>query len=203
MPLESQDGVTLSPSRQLLGGVNMFFAILPDDQAKAEIIRIGERFVKSHRLGVSAVDIDRLHVTLAPVGKADRLQQPMESALIAAGEAVRVKRFDVTLDSAMRFSNQADDGRFPFVLCADTATVRSALALRKSLADAQYAQGLMVAGVSSYLPHVTLLHGHGIDAVEQPIPPISWTAREFVLIRSFFGQSRHEIMARWPLYPMA
>lgn len=197
--MESQDRVRLSPSRQLLGGVDMFFAILPDQEARAEIIRIGERFVKSHRLGNGIVDIDRLHVTVTPVGKPDRLQQPLEGALIAAGDAVHMTSFEVTLDSAMRFSNQAPDGRFPFVLCADTSTVQSALSLRKALADAQYAQGLMVAGVSSYLPHVTLLHGHGIDAVEQPIPPIKWTAREFVLVRSFFGQTRHEVMARWPL----
>lgn len=197
--MESQEGFKLSPSRQLLGGVNMFFAILPDDEAKAEIIRTGERFVKSHRLGGSAVDVERLHVTVTPIGKPDRLRQPLEGALIAAGESIHLKRFEVTLDSAMRFSNQAADGRFPFVLCADTPTIKSALTLRKSLAEAQYAQGLHVAGVSSYLPHVTLLYGRGIDAIEQPIPPISWIAREFVLIRSFFGQSRHEVMARWPL----
>ena len=197
--MESQDRVRLSPSRQLLGGVDMFFAILPDEEARAEIIRIGERFLKSHRLGNGVVDVDRLHVTVTPVGKPDRLQQPLEGALIAAGDAIQMKSFDVTLDSAMRFSNQDADGRFPFVLCADTSTVQAALGLRKSLAEAQYAQGLMVAGVSSYLPHVTLLHGHGIDAVEQAIPPIKWTAREFVLVRSFFGQTRHEVMARWPL----
>lgn len=199
--MELQDRPPLSPSRQLLGGVNMFFAILPDDEAKEKIICTGERFIKSHRLGGGAVNIDRLHVTVTPIGKPDRLQQPLEGALLAAGAAVHIKSFEVTLDSAMRFSNPDGDGRFPFVLCADTPTVKSALTLRKSLAEAQYAEGLHVAGVSIYLPHVTLLHGQAIDAFEQPIPPISWQAREFVLIRSFFGQSRHEVMARWPLDP--
>lgn len=201
--MESSNRLKSSPRRQLLSGVNMFFAILPDDEAKAEIIRIGERFVKTHRLGSSAVDFERLHVTVAPVGKPDRLQQPLESALIAAGDAVQMHCFDVTLDSAMRFSHQAEDGRFPFVLCADAPTIQSALSLRRSLADAQYAQGLRVAGISSYLPHVALLHGRGIDRVEQRIPPISWTAREFVLVRSYFDQFRYEIVARWPLAPAA
>jgi 2'-5' RNA ligase len=197
--MDLQTELKLSPQRHLLSGVNMFFAVLPDEAAKAEIIRVGERFVKSHRLGGSSVDMDRLHVTLTPVGKPDRLLQPLEGALMAAAEAVRVNQFDVTLDSAMRFSNAGKDGRFPFVLCADAYTTGVALNLRKALAEAQYMQGLQVAGVSSYLPHVTLLYGQGIDAIEQPIPPISWVAREFVLIRSFFGQSRHEIMGRWPL----
>ena len=197
--MDSKAPFKLSPNRLLLDGVNMFFALLPDEEAKAEIIRIGERFVKSHRLGGSSVDIDQLHVTLIPIGKPDRLRQPPESALLAAAENVRVKTFDVTLDSAMRFSNEGLDGRFPFVLCADTSTTETALSLRKALAHAQYAQGLFVAGVSSYMPHLTLLYGQGVEAIEQPIPPISWRAREFVLIRSFFGQSRHEIMGRWPL----
>ncbi|NYE29530.1 2'-5' RNA ligase [Rhodanobacter sp. K2T2] len=177
----------------------MFFALLPDEQAKAEMIRIGERLVKSHRLGGSSVDIDRLHITLTPIGKPDRLRQPLEGALLAAAENVRMKAFEVTLDSAMRFSNTSADGRFPFVLCADASTTQAALNLRKALAQAQYAQGLFVPGVSSYMPHVTLLYGHGVEAIEQPIPPISWRAREFMLIRSFFGQSRHEVMGRWPL----
>ncbi|MBB5358198.1 2'-5' RNA ligase [Rhodanobacter sp. ANJX3] len=197
--MDLQASFKLSPNRLLLDGVNMFFALLPDEQAKAEIIRIGERFVKSHRLGGSSVDIDRLHITLTPIGKPDRLRQPLEGALLAAAENVRMKAFEVTLDSAMRFSNTSADGRFPFVLCADASTTQAALNLRKALAQAQYAQGLFVPGVSSYMPHVTLLYGHGVEAIEQPIPPISWRAREFMLIRSFFGQSRHEVMGRWPL----
>lgn len=199
--MDLQAEFRLFPNRRLLDGVNMFFAVLPDEEAKAEIIRIGERFVKSHRLGGSSVDIDRLHVTLTPIGKPDRLRQPLESALLAAAADVQLKEFRITLDSAMRFSNAGQDGRFPFVLCADTPTTETALKLRKALAEAQYAQGLFVAGVSSYLPHVTLLYGQGLEAIEQPIPPIHWMAREFVLIRSFFGQSRHEVMGRWPLHP--
>jgi len=199
--MDLQAEFKLSPSRLLLDGVNMFFAVLPDEDAKAEIIRIGERFVKSHRLGGSSVDIERLHVTLTPIGKPDRLRQPLEGALLAAAEEVQVNAFRITLESAMRFSNAGKDGRFPFVLCGDTTTTEAALKLRKALAEAQYKQGLLVPGVSSYLPHVTLLYGQGLEAIEQPIPPISWMAREFVLIRSFFGQSKHEVMGRWPLPP--
>jgi 2'-5' RNA ligase len=56
-----------------------------------------------------------------------------------------------------------------------------------------------VLGVSNYLPHVTLLRGNAIDTVEESMPPIRWSAHEFVLIRSFFGQSKHEVIGRWPL----
>jgi 2'-5' RNA ligase len=34
---------------------------------------------------------------------------------------------------------------------------------------------------------------------KQPVEPVRWTARDFVLIQSFVGQGRHQVMARWPL----
>jgi RNA 2',3'-cyclic 3'-phosphodiesterase len=133
------------------------------------------------------------------MGKPERIRQPLESALVAAAEKVRGKAFEVTLDSAMRFS--AKDNRFPFVLCADAASTASALVLRKSIAEAQLREGLHVSGVSSFLPHVTLMYGHAIDAIQESIAPIRWAANEFVLVRSFFGQSRHELVGQWALEP--
>ena len=70
-----------------------------------------------------------------------------------------------------------------------------------AIAEAQRRYGLPVTGVSSYLPHVTLLHGHAVDAIRESIVPIRWTVREFVLVRCFFGQARQEVVERWPLEP--
>lgn len=131
------------------------------------------------------------------MGKPDRLRKPLEMALLDAGDAVRSACFDITLDTAMRFT--ARNGQFPFVLCADLDTIQSALRLRQSLASEQADAGLQVTGVSSYLPHVVLLESHAIEAIEEAITPIQWRAREFVLVRSFFGQSRHQVIGRWPL----
>jgi 2'-5' RNA ligase len=175
--------------------------LLPDERAKADIAAVAERFRKSHRVSGSSVGAERLHLTLTPMGKPERLRQPLESALVAAGGLVRGKAFQVTLDSAVRFS--ASDNRFPFVLCTDTETAEPALALRKAIAEAQLREGLHVTGISSFLPHVTLMYGNAIDAIQEAIPPIHWTANEFVLIRSFFGQSRHELVGRWALEPRA
>jgi len=170
---------------------------LPDDLARSEIVGVGERFRKSHRVSGSLVGIDNLHLSLCPMGKPERLRQSLEGALLAAAGEVRAMGFVAILDSAMRFS--AKDGQFPFVLCADTATTESALQLRKAIAAAQARVGLQVSGVSSFLPHVTLLHGHAVDSIEESIASIHWHVREFVLIRSFFGQSKYEVIGRWPL----
>ncbi|HZY33022.1 MAG TPA: 2'-5' RNA ligase family protein [Rhodanobacter sp.] len=194
--MEAQVISTSNPS-ELAAGINYFFALLPDGPTRAAIADVGERFRKSHRVGGSPVGIDSLHLTLCPMGRPERLRQPIESALLAAAGEVRAPGFVASLDSAMRFS--ARDGQFPFVLCADGATTEAALNLRKAVAAAQLRVGLQVSGVSSFLPHVTMLHGHAVDAIEESITAIRWRVSEFVLIRSFFGQSRFEVVGRWPL----
>lgn len=182
------------PSR----GMHFFFALLPDASARIEIARTAERFRKSHRLIGTLVDPEDLHLTLCDMGKPEWLEQSLESLLIAAAEQVRVTSFPLALDSAMRLS-AAHDNQYPFVLGTDNPSGAKALGLRRAIAEAQLQLGLRVAGVSSYLPHVTLLRGSSIDAVQESMAPIGWMAREFVLIRSFFGQSRHEVIGRWPL----
>jgi hypothetical protein len=125
---------TLPIQPVLAPGINYFFAGLPDDLTRSEIIGVSERFRKSHRVSGSSVDIDSLHLLLCPMGKPERLRQPLESALLVAADEVRGNGFEAVLDSAMRFS--AKDGQFPFVLCTDSATTESALSLRKAIAAA-------------------------------------------------------------------
>lgn len=156
-----------------------------------------ERFRKSHRIGGTAVGVEGLHLTLCPMGRSDQLRRPLEEALLAAGAEVHERGFTATLDAAMRFT--ARDGQFPFVLCADGPTNEATLGLRKAIAAAQARAGLHVSGVSSFLPHVSLLHGHAIDAIEESMAPIQWRVSDFVLIRSFFGESRFEVVGRWQL----
>lgn len=186
-----------SISNALAGGTDFFFAVLPDERAKAAIVHAGERFRELLRLSGSPLETDLLHLVLSPPGRPQKLRQSLESTLVAAAGDVRAQSFELVLDSVMRLS--ARDGQHPLVLCADDASAASALKLRKAIADAQQRFGLIVPAVSLYLPHVVLLHGRSIDAIHQSIPPISWIVREFVLIRCFFGQSRYEVAGRWAL----
>jgi 2'-5' RNA ligase len=49
-----------------------------------------------------------------------------------------------------------------------------------------------------FTPHVTLLYDAAcVD--ETTVEPISWTAREFVLVNSLIGQGKHVTLGRWPL----
>jgi 2'-5' RNA ligase len=185
------------PPAEIASGIDYFFALRPDSRARAEIAGAAARFRRAQRASGVPVPIDNLHLSLCPMGRPERLRQPLEHAMLAAGAAVRAKAFVVTLDTAMRCIPTG--GQFPFVLCIDQAAAEATLRLRKAIAEAQRAQGLRVNGVSSFHPHVALQSGPAIDAIEESITPIQWRAEEFVLIRSFFGQSSHEIVGRWPL----
>lgn len=190
--------ISVPPTQiELAAGISYFFALQPADEARDAIAAAAERFRKSHRATGAVVPVESLHLSLCPKGKPERLRQPLEAALLEAAGAVHAAGFDVSLDTAMRFSPK--DGQFPLVLCADGQTTASAMQLRKAIAAEQLRAGLQVSGVSSYLPHVVLLEGHAIESIEDAITPIHWKAREFVLVRSFFGQSRHEVIGRWPL----
>lgn len=179
--------------------MDYFFAVRPDARARAEIATVADRLRRSHRGNGTPVGIDSLHLGLCPVGRSARTQQPLEASLRSAAAAVRGMGFDVTLDTMMRFT--AREGQFPLGLCADSGSSTAALSLRKAIAAAQLREGLQVSGVSSFMPHVTLQHGPMIDAIEEAITPIRWQVREFVLIRSFFGQTVHEVIGCWPLQP--
>jgi 2'-5' RNA ligase len=49
-----------------------------------------------------------------------------------------------------------------------------------------------------FTPHMTLSYGRcSLDA--QATEPVAWTVRELVLVHSFIGQTRHEVLGRWPL----
>ena len=197
--MEVQAISTPSPAAELPAGIDYFFALRPDDQARSAIAEAAARFRKAQRVSGVSVPLESLHLSLCPMGRAELLRQPLEQALLAAGAAVRATGFVATLDTASRCIGK--DGQFPFVLCAGHATTQAALALRKAIAEAQRRVGLHVGAVSSYHPYVALQFGPAIDAIEESITSIQWHAREFVLLRSFFGQYRHEVIGRWPLDP--
>ena len=39
-----------------------------------------------------------------------------------------------------------------------------------------------------------------VEIAAQTIEPITWTAREFVLVHSLIGQTRHIPLGRWALH---
>ena len=50
----------------------------------------------------------------------------------------------------------------------------------------------------NFEPHVTLAYDRKVVPAE-PVEPIAWRAREFVLVHSLLGQTRHVRLANWRL----
>ena len=172
----------------------LFFAILPDANAAARIAGLAERLRAENGLRGRPLSIERFHVTLIFLG--DHVGLPRQIVALAARAAagVAVPPFEVELDRVASFPRRRN---LPLVLLGSDG-VAGLTALHQSLATALKAAGLAHDRRSGYTPHLTLLRDDRCVA-EHAIEPIGWTAREFVLVHSLLGRSRHVTLARWPL----
>src|SRR6202043_848028 len=105
---------------------------------------------------------------------------------------VRMKPFEVSFDRTSSFRGKL--GNHPFVLLGDNGLSRLR-SFRRTLGAAMMRKGFRRLVNTGFTPHVTLLYDIR-NVEEQPIEPILWTVREFVLVHSMRG---HAHLARWPL----
>jgi 2'-5' RNA ligase len=168
----------------------LFLAAIPDAATAARIHRLAGILKRAHQFSGRLIEPERLHVSLFFLGG---LSGPgIEAAYAAAGE-VRAEPCEVLFDRTASFCGKCDSR--PFVLVGDHGLQRLE-SFRRMLGGAMMRSGLRRVANSNFTPHVTLLYdARGVE--EYPIEPISWTVKEFVLIRSFGG---HKCLARWPLH---
>ena len=175
---------------------SLFFAVLPDPQAAAQLSELRMRLAARHRLGGTPVTAERLHVTLRLVGNYAGLPgSAVEVAKLAAG-TIDMPAFNVA------FSHTASFGGGAVVLRGGEGT-DALVALGKAIGVAMMKAGLKPPTGQSKTPHMTLLYDRGSNVAEEPVEPLRWTAREFVLIHSRVGLTDHKVLARWPLLPNA
>lgn len=102
--------------------------------------------------------------------------------------------FEVTLHSARSFEGGKPD-RKPLVLIGEGEgltrlhTILGACLMRNGLPGQR----------GAFTPHLTLLYNSRTIS-EQPIEPIRFVVRDFVLIHSKRGLSEYEILQRWTLH---
>jgi RNA 2',3'-cyclic 3'-phosphodiesterase len=181
----------------------LFFAIRPDDSAAARIEALVTRLREGAGLTARPISRDRLHITLFWLGDHFGLSQNFVDTLGVIASSVVAEPFDVEFDRVEYFPRRA--GKKPLVLrgAADAPGVAALSAFRQALVapfgGQRGANGRPLAGRSaSFTPHVTLLYDT-LPVQRQMVPVIGWTVREFLLIRSVLGESRHEVLGRWPL----
>jgi RNA 2',3'-cyclic 3'-phosphodiesterase len=175
--------------------VNLFFALLPEHDSVAPISQLGETVCGAHKFRGKPIWPDRLHLTLLPVG--DRDLDLAEIVRRARNAAMRVHAapFEMALDITESFTVRQES--HPFVLGSGDG-LQKLTALRRSLAQEMAREGFHDYSRTSFTPHMTLMWADRcVD--EYPVAPIRWTVRDFVLVMSLVGKSRHEYLARWPL----
>jgi len=169
----------------------LFFALYPDLDAAMRIGDLARRRRAFYGMTGTPVLAEHLHVTLHHLGNFVGLPRGIVSSAREAGAAVSATPFGVVFDRVESFLHG------PFVMRAGAGEA-DLTAFHRRLGEAMKMAGLAHKVKSGFTPHVTLLRDRVlVDA--QAVDPIGWTVREFALVHSLLGQTRHIVLARWPL----
>jgi tRNA(adenine34) deaminase len=186
----SLDGFGPEPT----GQDRLFFALLPDATAAAQARDVA-RQLPAHA-GDTQVLEEHLHVTLYHLGDHGGLPAPvLEMARRAGAALANFPPFDLRLDRLERFGRPS--GKAPTVLLS-SEQAQGIRNLHAALGAALKANGLGRWRSGSFTPHMTLLWGHQEHSA-RPVFPVTWKVQELVLVHSVLGETRHEILGRWPL----
>jgi RNA 2',3'-cyclic 3'-phosphodiesterase len=174
----------------------VFFELQPDPDAVRCLGRLAWSLYRNHKLKGRPRPDRCFHVSLHSIGDYAELPRNAIAAIGAAVPTIAVPPFPVAFNRVTNFGSErnralvlvGDDGveglrMFQHELIAALRKIR--FARRKE---------------RPYNPHVTLMYYEG-EIAEQAVEEIRWTVREFVLVRSLHGQSRHLTLARWRLVP--
>jgi 2'-5' RNA ligase len=180
--------------------VRLFFAVLPDPDAAGLIAQRARRLRADHRLRGMPIDTERLHLSLQGLGDYVGVPQALVALACRAAARVACPAFTVHLDRALSFSGRSSSAASrtrAFVLRSSDG-VAGLTTLHQALADSMQELGLPrpVAGPT---PHTTLLYDTQ-SVAEHAVEPVTWTAREFVLVCSHIGMKKpYLLFDRWVL----
>jgi len=178
--------ITVRPTDRL------FFAVIPDEKTVEAICSARRKLCE--KTGLSGADIlpEHLHVTLWHVG--DDIVPPTSGdidALVQRAGIVEAPPFQISFRQAKSL------GRGTFVLYGGKGSA-NLKTLSAKLRDALIRPG--AERKRPVMPHMTLLRSETILPA-RGIEPITWTAREIVLVHSLLGKTIHRHVGRLPLRP--
>jgi 2'-5' RNA ligase len=187
----------LAVEKPLAGPV--FFAITPDANATADAERTARLLRVENGLTGVPYPPEVLHVSLRSIGRRPRLPREVVEAACHAAAAVTMPPFEVAFDRAGSFNRTTRSERqsdWPFVMFGGDGVIGIEM-LQRALINELNKVGFDMKK-RSFEPHMTLL----FDRRQVPahsIAPVRWRVREFFLIHSLHGHTRHVRLARWKL----
>ena len=175
------------------GWVRYFFALVPPPDDAAAIDAFAHGLRRLHGLRGWPIGPERYHLTLCGIERYGGAAGCEIAALEGIAASMVASRFTVAFDHVAGHGSLGDRQAI-FLETSQTFPILDRLQGR--LRREMRARGFRTA--SKFGPHVTLLYDE--HPFSKPmVPPVSFPVREFVLIRSVHGTSRHDHLARWPL----
>lgn len=172
----------------MTGSQRLFFALWPPVVVRNRIEGLARRVAPR---GAHRVPRHNFHITLAFVGAVDAA---VRDEMRAAAAAVRAEPFELVLERI---------GSWPKPRIQWLAPARPHVILSQLAADLQ--QALRPCGFipehRPYQAHVTLARKVGGEHPVEPVAPIHWPVRDFVLVHSISEAAgpRYQVIDRWPL----
>lgn len=167
-----------------------FFALRPLADDAQRVFTLAENLLASKGIMGARITPDRLHITLEWIG--DDVEENVITRACQAADTIAFGAVEATFTSAKTFP--APSG--PCVLLGKEG-LNDVRKLRATLAAAMAAYDFKAP--RAYEPHMTLcydrVHRLPITAIE----PVTFRVTEFVLVKSYLGLSRHEVVRTWPL----
>lgn len=176
----------------------LYFAILPDQETAARSFELAGTFHRQYGFSTKPRRKDLFHITLyqMQIDPTRELPEDVAFAAMEAASTIRKRSFPVLFDRAVSFGNK--DNR-PLVLWNKDGNAELK-ALHRELDEAVELTGFKRGREKLVEPHMTLLYrGHVIPDILLE-EPVSWTARDFVLINSLYGKATHDHLCYWTLH---
>ncbi len=174
----------------------LFFAIFASEYVAERTLQIAQRVRSQQSLKGRPLAAARLHVSLFHIGDHSGLPQGIIGAAMTAAATVVVPSFDVAFDRAASFPRRLGR-KCPFVLLGGDG-LTALTSFQQVLGRAMTGAGLERFVHADYTPHMTLLYDNRC-VPEEAVETIRWTVREFVLVHSLLGQTKHVRLGQWAL----
>jgi 2'-5' RNA ligase len=177
-------------------GHKLFFALRPDAETAERIARFAAAEHEARGLQPRLRPSRIFHITLHYFGycEGEPDARLVEVASRAAAEVVR-PAFDLNFEAFKSWGTERSS-KHPFVLTGGQG-LESVRELQQVLVERLAAHGLSRPELE-YVPHLTLRYDKR-SAPDWPVDLPGWLASEFVLVKSPQGETRHEVIGRWPL----
>jgi 2'-5' RNA ligase len=167
----------------------LFFGVLPPRPVAARILGDARNVQRRSRIHGRLRPAEVLHITLCGIEGADETRPGAVVGAKHAAWSVCASPFDLTLDRYESWS--------PHHVMRPSESP-GLMRLHRSLEGAVHE---LVPGFSpsAFAPHMTFLYGEPKAPPGFLNEPITWTVEDFVLVRSFQGETRYECLGRYRL----